>query len=197
MKECNNEKEKLRAKLLLERSNLDKDVIAAQSDNMAKQLLVWPYYQQAQIIMVFLSMADEPQMLKIIEDAWLQDKKICVPHMRQEFGVMDAAIISSLNDLVRGRFNLLVPNPTTLKIVDPSVIDLIIVPGVAYDYSGNRLGMGAGYYDRFLPQAPQAILIGAVWSSHVTEKLPYTDYDIPVHYLLNEDKIVKCERGNL
>jgi 5-formyltetrahydrofolate cyclo-ligase len=194
MKDSNNKKKELRANLLLKRRNLDQDIIAAQSDNMAKQLFVWPYYQQAQIIMLFLSMADEPQMMKVIEDAWLQGKTICVPYMRHQYGVMDAAIIDNLDSLVRGRLNLLVPDPATVKLVDPKVIDLMIVPGVAYDYSGNRLGMGAGYYDRFIPRAPQAILIGASWSSHVLESIPYTYYDKPVHYLLNENRIIKCDR---
>lgn len=195
MKDSNNEKKELRTNLLLKRRKLDNDVITAQSDNMAKQLFVWPYYQQAQVIMLYLSMADEPQMIKVIEGAWLQGKTVCVPYMRQEYGVMDAAIIDNLDDLVRGRLNLLVPDPATVKLIDPKLIDLMIVPGVAYDYAGNRLGMGAGYYDRFIPQAPQAILIGAIWSSHVLDSIPYSDYDKPVHYLLNENEIITCHKS--
>jgi 5-formyltetrahydrofolate cyclo-ligase len=195
LRDSNIEKKELRTNLLLKRRILDKDIINAQSDNMAKQLFVWPYYQQAQIIMLYLSMTDEPQMIKVMEDAWLQNKTVCVPYMRQQYGVMDAAIIDNLDGLVRGRLNLLMPDPTTVKLIDPRIIDLIIVPGVAYDYSGNRLGMGAGYYDRFIPQAPQAILIGASWSSHVLESIPHTCYDKPVHYLLNENRIIKCDRS--
>jgi 5-formyltetrahydrofolate cyclo-ligase len=195
MKDSNDEKKKLRTILLLKRRKLDKEIITAQSDNMAKQLFVWPYYQQAQIIMLYLSMADEPQMIKVMEDAWLQGKIVCVPYMRHQYGVMDAAIIDNFDGLVRGQLNLLMPDPATVKLIDPKVIDLMIVPGVAYDYAGNRLGMGAGYYDRFIPQAPQAILIGAIWSSHVLESIPYSCYDKPVHYLLNENNIIKCDRS--
>ena len=157
MKISSHNKTNLRTELLLRRRKLDKNMIAAQSDNMAKQLFAWPYYQQAKVIMLFLSMFDEPQMVKIIEDSWSQGKTVCVPHMRKEFGVMDAAVIDNWSKLVKGRFNLLVPDPVTLKIINPELIDLIIVPGVGFDHSGNRLGMGAGYYDRFIPQAPQAI----------------------------------------
>lgn len=193
MKINSHNKTNLRTELLLRRRKLDKNMIAAQSDNMAKQLFAWPYYQQAKVIMLFLSMFDEPQMVKIIEDSWSQGKTVCVPHMRKEFGVMDAAVIDNWSELVKGRFNLLVPDPVTLKIINPELIDLIIVPGVGFDHSGNRLGMGAGYYDRFIPQAPQAILIGAIWSSHIMESIPHNDYDKPVHFLLNEDEIIKCD----
>ncbi len=196
MKHNSHNKTNLRTELLLRRRTLDKGMIAAQSDNMAKHLFAWPYYQQAKVIMSFLSMYDEPQMIKIIEGSWSKGKMVCVPHMRKEFGVMDAAVIDNWNNLVKGRFNLLVPDPATLTIINPELIDLIIVPGVGFDHSGNRLGMGAGYYDRFIPQAPQAILIGAVWSSHIIDSVPHNDYDKPVHFLLNEDKILKCNIDN-
>ncbi len=185
-------KQQLRVELLAKRRKLDKNFIVTQSDNMAKVLYASSYYQQANIIMLFLSMPDEPQMMRIIEDAWRLGKTVCVPHMREEFGIMDAAIIDSEQGLVRGRFNLLVPDPTKLKLVDPGLIDVIIVPAVAYDDTGNRLGMGAGYYDRFILQAPTAICIGAVWSSQIIDHVPADQYDQPVQYLLTEAAIIPC-----
>jgi 5-formyltetrahydrofolate cyclo-ligase len=188
-------KEQLRTELLAKRRKLDQECIALRSHKMADQLYNWSLYQRAKVIMLFLSMPDEPQMMNIMEHAWSQGKMVCVPHMRQQFGLMDAARIDSLVGLVRGRFNLLVPDPTTLNIVDPGLIDVIVVPAVAYDYDGNRLGMGAGYYDRFIPHAPQAILIGAVWSSQIIDKVPVGQYDQSVDYLLMEDAIIQCGIG--
>lgn len=193
MKNGTYSKQELRKKLLSQRDELSTSFINTKSCDMAKQLYVWPYYQQAKTIMLFLSMEKEPQMTKIIENAWLQGKTVCVPSMGRQFGVMDAAIIDNMNDLVRGRFNLLEPNPASLKVIDPKTIDVIVVPGVAFDQFGNRLGMGAGYYDRFIPRAPQAILIGAIWFSQIVESIPYASYDKPVHYLLNENRIIKCD----
>ncbi len=189
-------KEQLRTTLLLKRRQLQPEIIMSQSDNMAEHLYAWPYYQQAKVIMLFLSMRDEPQMMKIIEHAWRHGKTVCVPHMRDEFGVMDAAIIHDMDQLVRGRLNLLVPDPTVLQIIDPKCIDVIVVPAVAYDLAGNRLGMGAGYYDRFIPKALQAILIGAIWSSQIMDHIPCDPYDQPVHYLLKEDGIINCHIRN-
>jgi len=189
-------KEQLRTTLLLKRRQLQPEIIANQSDNMAEHLYAWPYYQQAKVIMLFLSMPDEPQMMNIIKHAWRHGKTVCVPHMRKEFGVMDAAIIHDMDQLVRGRLNLLVPDPTTLQIIDPKCIDVIVVPAVAYDLAGNRLGMGAGYYDRFIPKALQAILIGSIWSSQIMDHLPCDPYDQPVHYLLNETGIIDCHIAN-
>jgi len=184
-------KQQLRVELLAKRRELDKNFIAIQSKKMSEKLFEWPHYQQAKVIMLFLSMPDEPQMMNMIQHAWEHGKTVCVPHMRQKFGVMDAARIDTMNSLIRGRFNLLVPDPAHLQLVDPKVIDVMAVPAVAYDSAGNRLGMGAGYYDRFIPQAMQAIRIGVVWSSHIIKSIPSTEHDKPVHYLLDETKITQ------
>lgn len=182
----------MRAELLAKRRALTKQFIFTQSDNMAEKLYNWPYYKRAKTIMLFLSMPDEPSMRNIIEHAWQQGKTVCVPHMREQFGVMDAAVIHNMHDLVQGRFNLLVPNPDHLKLIDPELIDIIVVPAVAYDHAGNRLGMGAGYYDRFIPQAAKAVLIGAIWSSQIVAGIPANQYDKKVQYLLTEDGIIHC-----
>lgn len=191
------QKQQLRADLLEQRRKHDQEFILNQSDKMAENLYAWSCYQQANTIMLFISMPDEPSMMKIIEHAWRQGKTVCIPHMRQQFGVMDAAIIDNMDSLVRGRFNLFVPDPTHLKVIDPESIDLIVVPAVAYDYAGNRLGMGAGYYDRFIPQASKAVLIGAIWSSQMVDCIPSNQYDRPVHYLLREDRIISCDVGKV
>ena len=189
-------KAQLRTKLLAKRRMLDKELIAIKSDKMAKQLYMWPSYQQAKVVMLFMSMPDEPQMMNIIEHAWRHGKTVCIPHMRQQFGLMDAARIDSIEGLVPGRFNIMVPDPTQLSLVDPGLIDLIAVPAVAYDYQGNRLGMGAGYYDRFIPHAIQAALIGVILSSQIVEKVPTGQYDQAVNYLLTEDAIIHCVTDN-
>lgn len=190
-------KQELRKELLHRRRMLDQDFILIQSAKMAEHLFAWPNYQQADRVMLFLSMPDEPSMTKIIEHAWQQGKTVCIPYMREEFGVMDAAIIHTMDDLVRGRLNLLVPNPDHVKLIDPESIDLIVVPAVTYDNAGNRLGMGAGYYDRFIPKARKAVLIGAIWSSQMIDCVPSNQYDKPVHYLLREDGIISCGTGAL
>ncbi|MBP2628218.1 MAG: 5-formyltetrahydrofolate cyclo-ligase [Firmicutes bacterium] len=189
-------KELLRKESLAKRRMLDKEFIAIQSDKMAKLLYASPFYQNSKVVMLFLSMPDEPQMINIIEHAWQQGKTVCVPHMRQQFGVMDAARIDSMDGLVRGRLNLMVPNPANLSLVDPELIDLIVVPAVTYDYHGNRLGMGAGYYDRFIPHACNAILIGVIGASQIVDRVPTGQYDQSVHYLLTEDAIIHCTGKN-
>lgn len=78
-------------------------------------------------------------------------------------------------------------------LVDPADIDLLLVPGVAFGRDGSRMGMGAGYYDRFLLRAPQAITIGVAYDSLLQEHLPMDEYDILVQYLVSETGIEKLQ----
>lgn len=184
-----NAKQELRKNILAVRRGMSPEEVAAGSVRLAEHLCSWPIYQAANNIMLYLAMPDEPHLERVIAHALAAGKTLCVPHMRETRGLMDAAIIANLDDLVVGQFNLLTPNPATLKLLDPSELDLIIVPGVAFDKDGRRLGMGAGYYDRFLPKANKAELIGAAWAAQILEKVPTDDHDRPVNYLITEDGI--------
>lgn len=192
-----NAKKELRKNILAIRRGMSREEVAAGSDRFAEHLCAWPVYQAAKNVMLYLAMPDEPHMEKIISHALSAGKTVCVPHMRETRGLMDAAIITNLNDLIVGQFNLLTPNPATLKLLEPGELDLIIVPGVAFDQEGRRLGMGAGYYDRFLLKASKAELIGAAWVAQILETIPTDEHDRPVNYLLTEDGIFTCREGKM
>lgn len=187
-----NAKMELRKNILAIRRGMTPEEVAAGSEHFVKHLCAWPVYQAAKNIMMYLAMPDEPHMEKVISHALSAGKTVCVPHMRETRGLMDAAIIAGLDDLVVGQFNLLTPNPATLRLLEPSELDLIIVPGVAFDKDGRRLGMGAGYYDRFLLKANKTELIGAAWAAQILEKVPTDEHDRPVNYLVTEDGIFTC-----
>lgn len=186
-----NAKQELRKKILAVRRGMSPEEVAAGSAKLAEHICSWPVYQAAKNVMLYLAMPDEPHMDKVISHALAAGKTLCVPHMRETRGLMDAAIITNLDDLVVGQFNLLTPNPATLKLLDPSELDLIIVPGVAFDKEGRRLGMGAGYYDRFLLKAVKTELIGAAWAAQILDKVPTDEHDRPVNYLVTEEGIFK------
>ncbi|MGL5514665.1 MAG: 5-formyltetrahydrofolate cyclo-ligase [Sporomusa sp.] len=186
-------KNELRKSMLAVRRGMNKEQVAAGSRRFAAHITAWPVYRAAKHIMMYLAMPDEPHMEQVISHALAAGKTVCVPHMRETKGLMDAAIISNLDDLVVGQFNLLTPDPTTLKILDPAELDLIIVPGVAFDRQGRRLGMGAGYYDRFLLKANKTELIGAAWAAQILATVPTDDHDRPVNYLLTEEGIFTCK----
>ena len=108
---------------------------------------------------------------------------------------MSAVGIASLDELVVGKYGLKMPRRDKITFVAPDAIDVIVVPGVAFDWSGNRLGMGAGYYDRFFPKTRCGVLLGLAWGFQVIEKVPGEVHDVRMQYLLTEEGFHTCCAG--
>lgn len=186
----------LRQQMLGKRRELSSLQIKTSSESITRKLVSWDMIQKAQVCMVFLSMTDEPQMDDLIEWMLREGKTVCVPRLSTKFGLMEAAAVSSLNSLVTGRLGLRMPGAGCLT-VEPQFLDIILVPGVAFDLSGARLGMGAGYYDRYLMRASGAALAGIAWGFQIVQELPQEEHDIPVKWLVTEDGIYDCIKGKI
>ncbi|MDR3562722.1 MAG: 5-formyltetrahydrofolate cyclo-ligase [Negativicutes bacterium] len=189
------EKQRLRQEILEKRRSLTPEQVADGSSRIAADFCAWPVYLAANTIMIYLAMADEPQTDGLIVDALAWGKQVCVPVLTEKYGVMTAAEITGLEGLVTGRLGLKMPDPASARPVCPATIDLVVVPGVAFDSSGNRLGMGAGYYDRFLAEASNGVRLGLAWSWQLAARVPSEDFDIKMHYLLTEGGFLSCGRG--
>lgn len=187
----------LRQKLLLNRRKLSRSTINDRSIRIVDAFITSDIYMDARRIMLYTPLSDEPQITSVFNDAWASGKKVSVPYLTDKYGIMEAALIDSFNDLVPGKFNLQLPNPQNLRIVNATEIDLILIPGVAFDELGYRLGMGAGYYDRFLPTAQYATTIGVCWAENVLKNVPRESHDLPVKYLLTENGIFNCNKGKM
>jgi len=81
--------------------------------------------------------------------------------------------------LATGSFGLAEPQPDAPP-ADPAEIDLVIVPGVAFDHACNRLGMGAGYYDRLLAEMPRTVSVGVAFDEQVIDEVPCEPHDLPL-----------------
>lgn len=183
----------LRQEILNKRKNLPDYAITAGSQAICRKLASLPLFIQAETIMGYLAMPGEPQLDEILLQALDAGKTVCVPLMGPVFGVMEAAEISGFDDLVTGRLGVRMPDPSHARVVNADAIDLVLTPGVAFDLSGCRLGMGAGYYDRFLAGAPQACRAGIAWSMQLVDQVPRAEHDILMQWLITEDNVICCD----
>lgn len=191
------EKKMLRKEILMRRRNLDRDLIAAESADIAKALLDWSVYHQSDTIMAYAAMADEPQTNLILQHALSMKKKLCIPVIGKAKGTMEAAFIEKLDDLVPGKYGILAPDEEKISIAQPDMIELILVPGVAFNLKGQRLGMGAGYYDRFMEKTSNATLVGLALQCQIIAAVPCEDHDYLVDYLATKDGIINCKTGKM
>lgn len=109
-----------------------------------------PWYGEATVIMAFMPKSPEPDILPVLQDILRQDKKLLLPRCETK-NVMTARVVRDLSELKQGVFGLLEPSESA-EVYPPEKIELILVPGVAFDEECRRLGHGMGYYDYFLPQ---------------------------------------------
>ena len=123
------------------------------------------------------------------------DASIIVPFC--EDGEIVPFHLWSLDELEVGYRGILEPKASLRqepdRIVDPEWIETVIVPGLAFDINGNRLGRGAGFYDRFLPKLPStATIIGLAFECQVFESIPTERHDRPVDILITETQLRTC-----
>ena len=168
----------------------------AQKENwnrrIAERFVDWPIYQQCRSVMFYVATAEEAATAELIEDALRRGKQVYAPLLGNKYGEMSAAVIGSLQDLIVGKYGLKMPKPDSATLAAGESIDLVVVPGVAFDRTGNRLGMGAGYYDRFFSQTRHAVRLGLAWECQVVAEVPYEPHDIRMHYLLTDAGLITC-----
>lgn len=183
------EKQELRKHLKALRNRLSTAQVSWSSEKIAQHILACDAYKNAKLIMGYLAFGKELSVDKVLLQALADGKKVVVPFITSPTE-MEAAVFTGMENLCLDRFKIrCVAEPA--QLIEPNAIDLVLVPGVAFGRDGSRMGMGAGYYDRFLRRSPQAVIIGIAYAALMQEQLPTDEYDIPVHYLVSETGIEK------
>lgn len=149
-------------------------------------------WKKANIIGVTSSTSIEWNTTQIIEKAWSENKNIVIPKSLPETKQLIYYKINSYSQLERGYANILEPIPTETKKIDAPKIDLLIVPGLAFDKRGYRIGFGGGYYDRFLEKFT-LITVSLASELQIVKEIPINEFDIPVQYLVTENSIIKTK----
>ncbi|KEQ48875.1 5-formyltetrahydrofolate cyclo-ligase [Streptococcus oralis] len=172
-------KAELRKKILQEMKTLSQEQKQAMDRDLTERFLQHPFYQEAKVIATYLSFPHEFQTQELIEQALKDGKKVLIPKTypkgRMEF------VVYHPQQLVKTSFGLLEPKGD-LEVVDPSQIDLIHVPGLAFTTGGYRIGYGGGYYDRYLEHF-DGHTMSTIYPCQVQE-FNLENHDIPVQAVL-------------
>lgn len=186
-------KKEIRRNMLNTRNSMATEEVNEKSRIIFQRLInFWPY-KQSKNIFSYLSFGSEVTTNYIIDYSIAHKKKISVPLCIKETKEMVACSFNSWQDFSKGTYGILEPNKESLKIVDRTTIDLILVPGAAFDRLGNRIGYGAGYYDRFLNRTNKnTCTIALAFSLQLVPKIPRGIFDVPLNYIITEDGIIKC-----
>ncbi len=163
-------------------------------ESVTAALMSWPAFLRAQTIMVYMAMKDEVPLQNLMEQAWKLGKTVAVPKMTAEFGQMDAVAVDPDSIWTMAAFGI--REPLAGKIIVPGDIDIIFLSGVFFDKQGNRLGMGGGYYDRFLARASRAFIVGVTANKQFVAHIPVETHDHPVDAVITEQGFVYSGRDS-
>lgn len=188
------DKKVLRKKMLKKRSELSLDQILAKSNIISDKLYNLNHYKESNFIFSFISFKDEVNTHEIIKKSIKKGKRIGVPITIPKTRIMKVSELMDFDkELYLGFYNILTPKDEYIRIISPESIDLVLVPGVAFDRQGYRIGYGGGYYDTFFSKIDRdTIKIGLCFDMQIISKVPLNRYDIPVDYILTEKEFIKC-----
>lgn len=142
-------KKELRASLLRRRKAVYQKNGRKINQEITSRLLAHPFYRQAEKLFIYLSVRDEADTFAIIENALQCGKEVYVPVCNTDTHTMQCVQLADMSALVPGKYNI--PEPKRPhRTAEKNSIGLCIVPGLAFDTDGFRMGYGGGYYDRFL-----------------------------------------------
>ena len=170
------------------RNQLTMEKVQNNSEKIAAQLFETAFWQNSTVVMLYLSFQNEVVTDMIYERGWQENKIMLIPICSAQNRIMTMSKLTSFEQLVPNRYGIReLPEPLQ-QIVPPETIDLCLIPGIVFDNYGNRLGFGAGYYDRYLAKiSPQVPRIALAHSCQIYDGiLPTDQYDLPMHYMLTE-----------
>ncbi|PWJ41064.1 5-formyltetrahydrofolate cyclo-ligase [Sediminitomix flava] len=173
------QKAELRKEILKQRKELSTEEVNAQAEKLTVQLIDFVEKENVSCVHTYLPIQNELNTLPFVEYCLSKGIKIIVPKTLGE-RQMKNLDLESLEDLVEGKYKTLYPKSE--KVFEGNY-DMIIVPALAYDTNGGRLGYGAGYYDTFLKQHPHAVKIGLAYPFQVVESVPMEEHDVPLDML--------------
>ena len=160
---------------------------AAESSSIRERLNRVISEHDPQVVLGFLPLPDEPDIRPLLQLMLDQRRTVAVPRIL-ESGHMEPAQLTGLDEehLVTGPHGVLTSNVEEPVAMD--AIGLILVPGVAFDRDGGRLGRGGGYYDRFLSRIPEHVItIGCCFQCQIVSRIETGPQDVPVSKVLREE----------
>ena len=180
-------KQKLRKQILFHLAKQREEERREKSNKILKILFSLPQFAAARIIMFYLSFDGEVDTSSMIKKARALGKKIAVPLIKKKTREILPVFLDFQNGLLeKGPYGILQPKVKNKCAFSLSDLDIAIIPGVAFDLDGNRLGRGMGYYDRFLSCLPPKVFtIGLAFSFQVFDRLTAVEpHDFSVQKIL-------------
>ena len=182
-------KNSLRESMLEKRNSLGKAEIAERSKKIKENLFSLDEFKKSKVVMFYVSFNNEASTHDMIKES-LKTKTIIVPKLANN--EIEPSIMMDFDQLIpSGKFGIL--EPIEAMKINIKNIQIITVPGIAFDKDGHRLGFGFGYYDKFLAKVPKALKIGLAFDFQIANQIPKEAHDAPVDLIVTDKEIIRIK----
>lgn len=185
-------KSQLRKEYTFIRESMEQSDVDRLSEKIISTVVKLPVYQKAETVMLYLNFKNEVDSIKMIEECFKQGKKVALPYcIKEGTRIVPTELRDIENDIEELNMGYLQPKKECIRPISIDEIDLIIVPGIAFDKRCYRLGFGAGYYDRFLNNLHLSIpTIGVCYDYQIIHSIPNEPHDVPLDFIITEKRII-------
>ena len=192
------DKAALRKAMLARRSALAPGDVREASLRAARLVESLDAWRTASEAMVYLAFGGEIETIALLEGLWRRGVRVLAPRCSPgQAGLLDVACLTCMSQLAPGAYGILEPLPDQCPPLGDFKPDAALIPAVAFDRRGGRLGFGQGYYDRLLagPGFEKTFLVGLAHTFQVVDDLPVDPWDRPVHAVVTDEEIIRAEPG--
>lgn len=183
-------KQAIRQEIKITLADMDTQVRHGASVRACGRLGELDEFAHATTVMLYMPMVTEVDVTWLALRAFQQGRTVCVPKMDWDRNEIIPVEVTSFDDQVMSVDEHGIRVPRGGRAVSPSLIDLVIVPGIAFDVQGNRLGRGGGHYDRFLAKLrPEAVKVAIAFDAQIVDQVPTHTHDVPVDIVVTERRV--------
>jgi len=188
-------KKAIRREMLAARARLSLEKRRQKSNAIGRRLCELAEYRDSHTVLFFVGFGTEVSTLPMITHALEGGKTVVAPRVRQESGDLELRQVQNpQEELSEGAMGILEPKSGSPE-VPLRQIDLIVVPAVAWDTDGYRVGYGGGFYDRLLGHNENAVTVGLGFECQLIDRVPRAPHDLGVDVLVTEDRVLRFNQG--
>jgi 5-formyltetrahydrofolate cyclo-ligase len=180
----------LRNRMRAVREALPSSACDARSDEIRKRLFALAELERAETVLAFASIRNEVRTRPSMEAAWTAGKRVALPRVVGD--ELQLHLVDSKTVLVEGAFS--VPEaPGEAARIWPDEVDFALVPALAVDPRGYRIGYGRGYYDKLIPQLEHACTCALVYDFQLISEVPELPFDVAVDFVVTDERVIRAE----
>lgn len=186
-------KQEIRTRRLAVRKALPREARWQRSEAICERLTALPEWSAAGTVLAFVSMRTEVQTAPAVERAWAEGKRVATTRMNPTFDDVELRTWCHGDELEESGMMFMQPLSTT-PVVPEDEVDLVIVPALAVDARGHRIGFGKGFYDRLLPRLARAVRVAVVFDFEIIAEVPERAGDERVDVIVTDAQLIRTGR---